>query len=79
MHYKKILLSVNCKDDEKRVLDEAMQLKSFFEADLTLVHINDPAAGKAHMLMDTLPRIEKPDIVDRRGEVPSLTHNPDHG
>lgn len=29
-----------------------------------MVHINDPAAGKAHVLMDTLPRIEEEDIVD---------------
>jgi len=29
-----------------------------------VVHINDPAAGKAHVLMDTLPRIEEEDIVD---------------
>lgn len=65
MHYKNILLSLNCRDDEKRVLDEAIRLKSFFEANLSVVHINDPGAGKAHMMMDTLPRVRKSDIEDQ--------------
>jgi nucleotide-binding universal stress UspA family protein len=65
MPYKKILLSVRCRDEEKRVVDEAMRLTSFFGATLSIVHINDPAAAKAHMLMGTLPRIEEEDIVDQ--------------
>ena len=63
MSYKNMLLSLNCRDDEKGVLDEAMRLKSFFGADLSVVHINDPGAGKAHMMMDTLPRVGESDIV----------------
>jgi nucleotide-binding universal stress UspA family protein len=63
MSYKNIVLSLNCSDEEKRVIDEAMQLKSFFGANLSVVHINDPGAGKAHMLMDTLPRVTEDDIV----------------
>jgi nucleotide-binding universal stress UspA family protein len=65
MHYKKILLSLNCRDDEKNVVDEAMRLTSYFEATLSVVHINDPAAGKAHMLMDTLPRVGENDILNQ--------------
>ena len=65
MHYKNILLSLNCRDDEKRVLDEAIRLKSFFKANLSIVHINDPGAGKPHMMMDTLPRVRKSDIEDQ--------------
>ena len=65
MAYKNILLSLNCRDDEKRVLDEAMRLKSYFGANLSVVHINDPGAGKAHMLMDALPRARKNDIVNQ--------------
>jgi nucleotide-binding universal stress UspA family protein len=63
MSYKNIVLSLNCSEEEKRVIDEAMQLKSFFGANLSVVHINDPGAGKAHMLMDTLPRVTEDDIV----------------
>ena len=62
MLYKNILLSLNCRDDEKRVVDEAMRLKSFLEVRLSVVHINDPGAGKAHMMMDALPRISESDI-----------------
>jgi hypothetical protein len=65
MYYKNILLSLNYRDDEKRVLDEVMRLKSFFRANLSVVHINDPGAGKPHMLMDTLPRVRKRDIEDQ--------------
>jgi len=65
MHYKKILLSLNCREDEKKVVDEAMRLTSFFDATLSVIHINDPGAGKAHMLMDTLPRVDERDIVNQ--------------
>jgi len=65
MLYKNILLSLNCKDDEKNVVAEAMRLKSFFGANLSVVHINDPGAGKAHMLMDTLPRVRERDIANQ--------------
>ena len=57
MHYKNMLRSLNCRDDEKRVLDEAMCLKSYFGANLSVAHVNEPGAGKAHMLMDTLNEI----------------------
>jgi len=65
MHYKKILMSLNCREDEKNVVDEAMRLTSFFDATLSVVHINDPGAGKAHMLMDTLPRVSENDILNQ--------------
>jgi nucleotide-binding universal stress UspA family protein len=63
--YKNILLSLNGRNDEQRVIDEVMRLTSFFGATLSVVHINDPGAGKAHMLMDTLPRVSERDIVDQ--------------
>lgn len=62
MAYHNILLSLNGKDDEKAAVDEAMRLKALFTADLSIVHINDPGAGKAHMMMDSLPRITEADI-----------------
>jgi nucleotide-binding universal stress UspA family protein len=65
MPYKNILQSLNCQDDEKNAIDEAMRLTSFFKANLSVVHINDPGAGKAHMLMDTLPRVSENDIVNQ--------------
>ena len=65
MRYKNILLSLNGRNDEQRVVDEAMRLTSFFGATLSVVHINDPGAGKAHMLMDTLPRVSERDIANQ--------------
>jgi len=37
MPCKKKLLSLNCRDDEKKVFDEAMPLTSFFGATLSVV------------------------------------------
>ena len=65
MHYQRILLSMNCSGDEKSVVDEVMQLKSFFKSKLAITAVNDPGAGKAHMLMDTLPKVTKADILNR--------------
>jgi nucleotide-binding universal stress UspA family protein len=65
MHYKNMHPSLNFRDDEKRVFDEAIRLKSYLGANLSVVHINDPGAGKPHMLMDTLPMVRKRDIVDQ--------------
>jgi len=62
MHYQKILLSLTGEEDEKAVVDEAMTLQSFFDATLSVVVINDPGAGKSHMMMVGLPRIEESDI-----------------
>ena len=65
MLYKKILLSLHCRDDEKRTVDEAIQLASFFKASLAVIVVNDPGAGKAHMMMDTLPRVTEDDVVNQ--------------
>ena len=62
MHYAHILLAITGGDDEKAVVDEAMTLQSFFDSTLSIVTVNDPAAGKAHMMMGGLPRIEEADI-----------------
>ena len=62
MHYQKILLSLTGEADERSVVDEAMKLQSFFDATLSIVVVNDPGAGKSHMMMAGLPRIEESDI-----------------
>lgn len=65
MPYKNILLSIDCRGDERKVIDEAIDLSSFCEAKLSIVVINDPGAGKARMMMDTLPRVTEQDVVDQ--------------
>ncbi len=65
MPYKNILLSLNGTEEEKKVIEEAIRLKSYFDAKLSVVHINDPGAGKPHMMMGSLPRVSEQDIVDQ--------------
>ncbi len=62
MPYKKILIALDCTDEENNVIDEAIRLAETLNADLSAFHVNDPAAGKAHMMMDTLPLVSEEDI-----------------
>jgi nucleotide-binding universal stress UspA family protein len=55
MLYRKIFLSLSGKEDESKVIQECMRIVMALKADLTVIHVNDPAAGYAHMMMDTLP------------------------
>ncbi|MEJ2661455.1 MAG: universal stress protein [Desulfobacteraceae bacterium] len=56
MLYKKIFMSLSGKEDESKAIQECMRIVSALKADLTVIHVNDPAAGYAHMMMDTLPK-----------------------
>jgi nucleotide-binding universal stress UspA family protein len=56
MLYKKVFLSLSGKENEGKVIQECMRIVSALKADLTVIHVNDPAAGHAHMMMDTLPK-----------------------
>ncbi len=62
MPYKKILIALECTGDENNVIDEAIRLAETLNSDLSAFHVNDPAAGKAHMMMDTLPLVSEEDI-----------------
>ncbi len=62
MPYKKILIALECTGDENNVINEAMRLAEALNAELSAFHVNDPAAGKAHMMMDTLPLVSEEDI-----------------
>jgi nucleotide-binding universal stress UspA family protein len=56
MLYKKIFLSLSGEEDESRVIQECMRIVLALKAELTVIHVNDPAAGYTHMMMDTLPK-----------------------
>jgi nucleotide-binding universal stress UspA family protein len=56
MLYKKIFLALSGKNDESKAIQECMRIVTELKAALTVVHINDPAAGHPHMMMDTLPK-----------------------
>ncbi|MCG8608705.1 universal stress protein [bacterium] len=51
MPYKNIFVSLDGSENEKRVVQEAVRLASLCQARLSVVHVNDPPAGKAHMMM----------------------------
>lgn len=65
MPYKNILLSLAFKEEEDTVIREAIRLKTNLDAQLAVFHINDPGAGKAHMMMDGLPLVTEEDIRSR--------------
>ncbi|TNE73999.1 universal stress protein [bacterium] len=62
MPYKKILVALAGKEDESSVYAEALKLADVFGATLSFIHVNDPGAGKAHMMMDSLKRVTDDDI-----------------
>jgi nucleotide-binding universal stress UspA family protein len=64
MLYKKIFLSLSGKEDESKAIQECMRIVSALKGDLTVIHVNDPAAGYAHMMMDTLPKTTIDDMAD---------------
>ena len=64
MPYQKIMVAIEGKEEEKPLIDEAMRVSEALGATLTVFHVNDPGAGKAHMMMDSLPLIEESDCRD---------------
>lgn len=62
MPYKKILIALECKEEEDSVIKEAARLAETLNAELSAFHVNDPAAGKAHAMMGSLPLAEEEDI-----------------
>ena len=56
---------MECTDDENNVIEEAIRLEGTLNADLSAFHVNDPAAGKAHMMMDSLPLVSEEDIQEQ--------------
>jgi nucleotide-binding universal stress UspA family protein len=65
MLYSRIFLSLAGKEDESKAIAEALRIVSALKAKLTVVHINDPGAGYAHMMMDTLAKTTEADMIDQ--------------
>ena len=64
MLYQKVVLSLAGKENESKAIKEAMRVVKALKANLTVVHVNDPGAGKTHMMMDTLPKVTENDMID---------------
>ncbi|HPQ41683.1 MAG TPA: universal stress protein [bacterium] len=63
MVYDRIFLCLEGISNETHLIREAMRVGLALNASLTVVHINDPHAGKPLLLMDSLPRITRDDMV----------------
>lgn len=64
MNYKHILLAMHAAPDERPAVEVAFHLAETFDAAVTVLHVNDPGAGKAHMMMDSLPAIDEAQVRD---------------
>lgn len=62
MPYQNIFLALAGKEEENKVIREAMRLKKEFKAELTVFHVNDVGAGKAHMTMVSVPLHKEEDV-----------------
>jgi nucleotide-binding universal stress UspA family protein len=53
MAYKKILVALSCTGNEIAVIDEAVRLTNTLNAELHVLHVNDPHAGEMSMMMES--------------------------
>lgn len=62
MPYSKILLALAGKKQENPVIQEAVRLASELQAELSVLHVRDPSAGKISMMMEAEPLITENNI-----------------
>ncbi len=62
MNKKKILLALNGIEQEVPVIQTALKYVEILNANLTVLHVNDPDAGKVHMMMDHLQKVTRPEL-----------------
>ena len=65
MPFDNILVALAGMDDENNVIHETVRLVRALEAQLTVLHVNDPKAGKVSMMMETQRRVEEEDMRNR--------------
>ena len=62
MAYDRIVVALAGEHDEHTVIHEAVRLGAAVGAHLTVLHINDPAAGRVTMMMEPEKRVTESDI-----------------
>ncbi|MBT8399799.1 MAG: universal stress protein [Rhodothermia bacterium] len=62
MTYRQIVVSLAGQPDEESVIHEAVRLAAAVDAELKVLHVNDPAAGKVTMMMDAEPLVQETDL-----------------
>ena len=63
MLFENIYLSLAGQDNESGLIAEAIRIVTELNANLTVIHINDPNAGMGHMMPDTNPKITKEEMM----------------
>lgn len=53
MPFDSILVALAGMDDEENVIHETVRMAKALNAELTVLHVNDPSAGKVSMMMET--------------------------
>lgn len=62
MLFKNIYLALAGQADESRLIAESIRIVTELGAKLTVIHINDPNAGRGHMMPDTNPKISEEEM-----------------
>ena len=62
MSYDKILIALSGEEDEIKVIREAFRLAEGLSATPAFLTVNNPRAGKPHMMMDTIEPVREEDI-----------------
>lgn len=62
MPYKNIAVALAGNQDEAVVIQEAVRLSEALEANLSVVHVNDPSAGKISMMMPSERLVTEDDL-----------------
>lgn len=62
MPYQKIVLALAGYEDEAIAIQEAVRLSGALDAHLSVVHINDPKAGKISMMMPSPQLVTEEDL-----------------
>jgi|TARA_B100000315_G_scaffold61725_1_gene56038 nucleotide-binding universal stress UspA family protein len=65
MKYQSIVLALSCSESSSPVIEVAFDCVKQYNADLKVLHVNDPAAGKMSMMMDGAGhKYTEPEIMD---------------
>lgn len=62
MPYKSITVALAGKENEASVIRETIRLARIAEAELTVLHVNDPHAGEHSMMMHSEPLVTEQDL-----------------
>ena len=65
MKYQSIVLALSCSESSSLLIEAAFDYVKQYNAALKVLHVNDPAAGKMSMMMDSIGhKYTEPEIMD---------------